>query len=173
VRALLGQQITVVGARNLGARLAARLGAPLDEAWREDGLARAFPSAAALAALDPATLPMPGARARALTTLAAEALAEPELFGAYPSLEAAIARLKRLKGIGDWTAHYIALRGLKHPDAFPAGDLGLMRALAAPDGTRPSAAALLARAEGWRPWRAYAAQHLWTADAAITFAQIT
>jgi AraC family transcriptional regulator of adaptative response / DNA-3-methyladenine glycosylase II len=56
------------------------------------------------------------------------------------------------------------MRALREPDAFPAADIGLLRAMAGADGTRPSAAALLARAEAWRPWRAYAAQHLWTAD---------
>jgi AraC family transcriptional regulator of adaptative response / DNA-3-methyladenine glycosylase II len=71
--------------------------------------------------------------------------------------------LKALPGIGDWTAQYIALRGLKHPDAFPASDLGILRALAGPDGRRPTPAAVAARAEAWRPYRAYAAQHLWSA----------
>ena len=67
----------------------------------------------------------------------------------------------RYRGVGEWTAQYIALRQLREPDAFPAADIGLMRALADDNGQRPSASQLLARAEVWRPWRAYAAQHLW------------
>jgi AraC family transcriptional regulator of adaptative response / DNA-3-methyladenine glycosylase II len=78
----------------------------------------------------------------------------------------AIRRLRALPGVGEWTAQYIAMRQLREPDAFPAADIGLMRAMAGADGVRPSAAALLAHAERWRPWRAYAAQHLWSADAA-------
>jgi AraC family transcriptional regulator of adaptative response / DNA-3-methyladenine glycosylase II len=109
---------------------------------------------------------MPGARARALSGLAGAVLADPGLLGLNRSLEEAVARLKALPGVGEWTAHYIALRGMREPDAFPAADIGLMRALAGPDGVRPTAAELLARAEAWRPWRAYAAQHLWTADPA-------
>ena len=77
-----------------------------------------------------------------------------------------MARLTALPGVGEWTAQYIALRALREPDAFPHGDVALQRALAPPDGRRPSAAELLARAEAWRPWRAYAAQHLWAAEAA-------
>jgi AraC family transcriptional regulator of adaptative response / DNA-3-methyladenine glycosylase II len=68
--------------------------------------------------------------------------------------------------VGPWTAQYIALRALREPDAFPQADVGLLRAMAGPDGVRPTPSALLARAEAWRPWRAYAAQHLWAADAA-------
>jgi AraC family transcriptional regulator of adaptative response / DNA-3-methyladenine glycosylase II len=73
--------------------------------------------------------------------------------------------LRALPGIGEWTAQYVAMRALREPDAFPAADIGLLRAMADADGTRPTAAALLARAEAWRPWRAYAAQHLWTSGA--------
>jgi AraC family transcriptional regulator, regulatory protein of adaptative response / DNA-3-methyladenine glycosylase II len=75
-----------------------------------------------------------------------------------------VARLKALPGIGEWTAQYIALRQMREPDAFPHGDIGLMRAMAGPDGQRPSAAELLARAEAWRPWRAYGALHLWASE---------
>ena len=69
--------------------------------------------------------------------------------------------LKALPGVGEWTAQYIAMRALREPDAFPAADVGLMRALTPPGGSRPSAAEVLARAEAWRPWRAYACFHLW------------
>jgi AraC family transcriptional regulator of adaptative response / DNA-3-methyladenine glycosylase II len=90
-------------------------------------------------------------------------VADPHIMGLNRSLEDAIARLRALPGVGEWTAHYIALRGMREPDAFPAADVGLMRALADEQGRRPNAAELLERAEAWRPWRAYAAQHLWAA----------
>src|ERR1019366_4394408 len=93
------------------------------------------------------------------------AVDDPELFGPHRSLEEAVGRLRGLAGIGEWTAQYIAMRQLREPDAFPAADIGLMRAIEDLDGSRPSAARLLARAERWRPWRAYAAQHLWAAEA--------
>jgi AraC family transcriptional regulator of adaptative response / DNA-3-methyladenine glycosylase II len=96
--------------------------------------------------------------------LAAAVAADPLLFGPRASLEEAITTLRRLPGIGEWTAQYIAMRELREPDAFPAADIGLMRAMADEADIRPSAAALVARAESWRPWRAYAAMHLWIAE---------
>ena len=75
-------------------------------------------------------------------------------------------RLRAIRGIGEWTAQYIALRAVRETDAFPASDIGLLRG-AALNGTRPSPTELNGRAEPWRPWRAYAAQHLWAADAAV------
>jgi len=80
-------------------------------------------------------------------------------------LDASVARLVALPGIGDWTAQYIALRALGEPDAFPHTDLALRRAFETEAGERPSPEALLARAEAWRPWRAYAASHIWAQDA--------
>jgi len=167
VRAVLGQQITVVGARNIAGRLAESYGVPVDlEAARAFGLTRLFPSAAALAALDPEALPMPRARGRGLIAMAGLAAGDPDLFGPRRSLEDAVERLVALPGIGPWTAQYIAMRALREPDAFPHADLGLMRALEDDQGRRPSPNELLARAEPWRPWRAYAASHLWAHDAA-------
>jgi AraC family transcriptional regulator of adaptative response / DNA-3-methyladenine glycosylase II len=83
-----------------------------------------------------------------------------------PDLETAVARLTALDGIGDWTAQYIAMRALREPDAFPAGDLGLRKALASDRGELGSVAELRRRAEAWRPWRAYAAMLLWRSPAA-------
>ncbi|MEQ1395237.1 hypothetical protein ABLW52_23970, partial [Salmonella enterica] len=83
-------------------------------------------------------LGMPASRARALSALGAAALADPDLFAPGQPLQTAIARLKAVKGIGDWTAHYIAMRALRQPDAFPAADIGLMRALADRKGVRPT-----------------------------------
>lgn len=164
VRAVLGQQITVAGARTLAGRLTAELGEALPAGLAGDGLTHLFPTPQALAMIDPGVLPMPGARARALVGLATAAAEDRDLFAARGSLEDAVARLKALPGIGEWTAQYIALRQMREPDAFPHGDIGLMRAMAGPDGRRPSAAELLARAEAWRPWRAYAALHLWASE---------
>jgi AraC family transcriptional regulator of adaptative response / DNA-3-methyladenine glycosylase II len=92
----------------------------------------------------------------------ANAVAAGELALAPPNAPAApVATFKKLKGIGDWTAAYVALRALSDPDAFPAGDLGLQKAAAQKPDTKLTAKALEARAEAWRPWRGYAALHLW------------
>jgi len=159
IRAVLGQQITVVAAAGLAARLVAAYGTPLDTPERE--LTHTFPEPAALASADLSTLGMPKSRAATLSAVAAAVLKDPEIFGTHGDLEAAIARLCAIPGVGEWTAQYIALRQLREPDAFPASDLGLMRALADENGKRPTAQRVLARAERWRPFRAYAAQHLW------------
>jgi AraC family transcriptional regulator of adaptative response / DNA-3-methyladenine glycosylase II len=164
MRAVLGQQVTVGAAIRLAGKLVRTYGDPAPlAATGHPTLTHAFPPPERIAAADLTPLGMPGARARALSTVAAAVVEDPQLMGLNRSLEAAVARLKALPGVGDWTAQYIALRGMREPDAFPAADIGLMRALAGPDGLRPTAAELLARAEAWRPWRAYAAQHLWAA----------
>ncbi len=113
---------------------------------------------------DDLQLGMPPSRVRSLRSLACAVADDPNLLGMGRSLEEAVERLKALPGVGEWTAQYIALRGMREPDAFPAADVGLMRALADETGLRPTAAQLLERAEAWRPWRAYAAQHLWAAS---------
>jgi AraC family transcriptional regulator of adaptative response / DNA-3-methyladenine glycosylase II len=159
VRAILGQQITVAAAIRLAGKLVARHGAPLLRP--EANLTHVFPEPASLARAELSTLGMPSTRAAALSAVAAAVVAEPDLLAAGRGLEDVIARLRALPGVGEWTAQYIAMRQLREPDAFPAADVGLKRALAGSDGRRPSASALLERAEHWRPWRAYAAQHLW------------
>jgi AraC family transcriptional regulator of adaptative response / DNA-3-methyladenine glycosylase II len=164
VRAILGQQITVVAARRLAARLVAAHGDRFGD--DHEALSTTFPTPARLAEVDLARLGMPRARAAAISALAVMAAADAKLFHPAQDLDSAVARMRALPGIGEWTAQYIALRALREPDAFPAADIGLLRAMAEADGTRPTPAALLARAEAWRPWRAYAAQHLWTAPGA-------
>jgi AraC family transcriptional regulator of adaptative response / DNA-3-methyladenine glycosylase II len=160
IRAVLGQQITVVAAIRLAGKLVAAYGEPLAES---DGvLTHVFPRPERLATADLATLGMPRSRAATLSAVATAVVADPQIFGAGTSLEESVARLRLLPGIGEWTAQYIAMRQLREPDAFPAADIGLLRAMADAEGLRPTAAELLARAEQWRPWRAYAAQHLWT-----------
>jgi AraC family transcriptional regulator of adaptative response / DNA-3-methyladenine glycosylase II len=164
VRAILGQQITVSAAAGLAGRLVAAYGEPLPDAtWNACGLTHLFPSPARLATADLSVLGMPGSRRSALSSLAAAVVAEPAIFGPRGSLEEAIERLRSLPGVGEWTAQYIAMRELREPDAFPAADIGLLRAMSDAAGARPTPVALLARAEAWRPWRAYAAAHLWAA----------
>ena len=174
VRAVLGQQITVAAARQLAGKLVAAHGESLAVAQEDAAaeLTNVFPRPERLATADLACLGIPRSRAAALSALAAAAAADAELFRPNEDLDAAVARLRGLPGIGEWTAQYIAMRALREPDAFPAADIGLLRAMAGRDGVRPAPAALLARAEAWRPWRAYAAQHLWTADAAIADAPV-
>jgi 3-methyladenine DNA glycosylase/8-oxoguanine DNA glycosylase len=161
VRAILGQQVSVAGASTLAGRLVAAYGRPLPAHLAGDGLTHTFPAPRELVGRDLAHIGLPGARARAIARLAEAACADPNLFVATGSLAADLARLGSLPGIGPWSANYIAMRALGHRDAFPAGDLGLRRALAE-DGVLPSHSALAAAAEAWRPWRAYAALHLWT-----------
>jgi AraC family transcriptional regulator of adaptative response / DNA-3-methyladenine glycosylase II len=164
VRAIFGQQITVPAATKLLGGLAAAYGAPLPAAIGDgEGLSHLFPTPAGLAKADLAVLGMPKARAIAVMSLAQAIAADPAIFSRGASLEQAIAKLRSLPGIGEWTAQYIAMRELREPDAFPAADVGLLRAIAAADGRRPSPAEMLSRAERWRPWRAYAALHLWAA----------
>jgi AraC family transcriptional regulator of adaptative response / DNA-3-methyladenine glycosylase II len=165
IRAMLGQQVSVAAATTLAGRLAATYGEAIPaSAGGRAGLDRLFPRPQALATADLAAIGMPGARARAIAALAAAMVADNDLLRPFDTLEATIARLRRLPGIGSWTAQYIAMRALREPDAFPASDLGLLRAMATAEG-RPSPAALLATAEAWRPWRAYAALHLWMSEA--------
>jgi AraC family transcriptional regulator of adaptative response / DNA-3-methyladenine glycosylase II len=159
VRAVLGQQVSLAGAATLAARLVATHGEPL--ARPLGTVTHLFPSAEALAEADPASLAMPAARRRALLALAA-ALAGGELaLDPGTDRDEARRRLLALPGIGPWTASYVAMRALRDPDAFLAGDLGVRHALErlGHDG-RPAAATRLA--ERWRPYRAYAVQHLWS-----------
>jgi len=162
VRAVLGQQITVAAAVRLAGKLVARHGLPLAGTGLEmGGLTHVFPRPEHLASADLTVLGMPRMRAATLASLAAAVVEDPQVLGVGRSLTECVTQLRALPGIGEWTAQYIAMRELREPDAFPAGDIGLMRALTDAKGERPTARELLARAERWRPWRAYAAQHLW------------
>ena len=166
VRAILGQQITVTAARGLAARLVETYGEPIDDPTAaKHGLGRIFPTPERLIGQDIAALGMPKARGAALEALARTVAADPAIFTPRADLDSAIKALSALPGVGEWTAQYIALRELREPDAFPHADIGLLRAMATPEGERPTPEALLARSQAWRPWRAYAAQHLWAADA--------
>ena len=173
VRAVLGQQVSVAGARTLAGRLAERVGRPLGapnpvSGASADGGAStagspvmvAFPRAADLAGLDPESLPLPKARARALIALCT-ALAEGTIH-IHPGADRAelADALQRLPGIGPWTAQYVVMRALGDPDVFMPSDLGVRHALEALGlPADPAGAARLA--ERWRPWRSYALHHLW------------
>lgn len=166
VRAILGQQVSVAAATRLAGTLVSAFGTPLARPGTEPGLTHVFPAAEALVEADIArVLNMPRARGTAIQALAAATLAEPDLLAPGQGIAAARARLTAIRGIGDWTAQYIAMRALREPDALPTGDIGLLRALAEPVG-RPTARELEARSQAWRPWRAYAVLHLWAHDAA-------
>lgn len=172
VRAILGQQVSVKAARTLAGRVVASFGDPLAQTGTTRGgacpdpIRHTFPRPEVLAGLatddrgvapDLARLGITGQRTRTLVGLA-RALAEGDLAltpGSDP--QAVMAALQKLAGIGPWTAQYIAMRALSWTDAFPASDLGVLKAL----GTRDPKVAT-ARAEAWRPWRAYAVIHLWS-----------
>jgi AraC family transcriptional regulator, regulatory protein of adaptative response / DNA-3-methyladenine glycosylase II len=164
IRSIIGQQVSVARARVLNGILVERCGEPV--VTGQAALTRLFPTPAQVLDGDLGRLGMPGARAAALKAVAAAALEDPELFARRASIEETTARLRAVKGIGDWTAHYIAMRACGEPDAFPASDAGLLRGAAVLFGRRPSPGELLVRAEAWRPWRAYAAHHLWAVDPA-------
>ena len=121
---------------------------------------RLFPLPATLASADLTSIGLTRSRAGALRGLAAAMQADRDLLRPCETLEETLAKLSALPGVGPWTAQYIAMRALREPDAFPASDLGLLRAMATAAG-RPRPDALARRAETWRPWRAYAAMRLW------------
>ena len=158
VRAILGQQVSVTGATTLAGRMAARFGTPLPTLL--PGLTHLFPLARRIARArvdEIAKLGITGKRAKTLIVLA-QAVAS----GALPlepgrRIGKTLDQLRKIGGIGEWTAQYLAMRALSWPDAFPHTDLGIRKALAE---TKPNK--ILMIAEKWRPWRAYAALHLWT-----------
>ena len=163
VRAILGQQVTVKGATTLAGRLARTFGDALQE--EDGGLEVIFPSAEVLLDADLESIGLPRTRAHAIRSLArAVAGGKLNLDSSRPP-EEVMAQLSSLPGIGDWTAQYVALRALGDPDAFPSSDLGLLKA-ASNGRTRVRPAELREIAEAWRPWRGYAALHLWQMNGA-------
>jgi AraC family transcriptional regulator of adaptative response / DNA-3-methyladenine glycosylase II len=156
VRAILGQQVTVAAARTAAGRLTEQYGDPIESP--AEGLTLLFPTAARLAELDPESLPMPRARGRALLALC-RALADGDLsLDRGADRDDVRRRLLEIPGIGPWTADYIALRALGHPDVFLPTDIGIRDALRR-QAHDPAEASDLA--ERWRPWRSYALLHLW------------
>jgi len=156
VRALLGQQVSVRAARTLAGRLVNRFGTQIST---ESTLTHLFPSPEQLAHADISSIGLTQARAESIRLLARAVVAGEINFASVVNLEEFQSRLCELPGIGHWTAQYIAMRALGDPDAFPAGDLGLLRAASSRNERD-----LARRAESWRPWRAYAALYLWQAN---------
>lgn len=158
IRAVLGQQVSVAAARTTAGKITVALGDPLPAP--DGGLTHLSPSAQAIASADPAVLPGPVRRGQTLHALAT-ALAREEI-AIDPGSDRSEVRsqLMAIPGIGAWTADYIAMRALSDPDAFLPTDLGVKRALAQL-GRSTAPKDITDIAEQWRPWRAYALQHLW------------
>ena len=171
LRAVLGQQVSVAGASTLSGRMAERFGDAVSTPFAGLHRAGVTPDALAQADLDDiAAIGMPKSRANTIRELARFAVAGGLRMAPGTTCEDAVARLDAVPGIGPWTAHYVAMRALRYPDAFPSGDLGLRKALGVLEGAAaaPSEAVLERRSDAWRPWRAYAAIHLWHALARRT-----
>lgn len=166
VRAILGQQVSVKAATTLSGRIVERYGEKLDSElaakFDDFGLTHLFPIPATLMRARCNDMGIVGARVETIRRIARAADNGQLNFDAAQDPEAFVETLTSIKGIGDWTAQYVAMRALKHPDAFPTTDLGLLRAFDAPGRERIRPAALAALAEEWRPWRAYAALLLWS-----------
>ncbi|WP_138514695.1 DNA-3-methyladenine glycosylase 2 family protein [Rhodoferax bucti] len=161
VRAILGQQITVQAARTLTQRLLEPWGAPLESAW--PGLQLCFPDAATVARIPPDALGAMGiVKSRQQALIALARAVDSGTLALHPGapVEATLQGLLALPGVGPWTAHYIAMRALRWPDAFPAGDVVVQQVLGVRDAPHPARAAE-ARSQTWRPWRAYATVRAW------------
>jgi AraC family transcriptional regulator, regulatory protein of adaptative response / DNA-3-methyladenine glycosylase II len=162
VRAVLGQQITVRGAQQLAGKLV-RLCHGSSEGLHGLPLNYVFPLPSQLANADLSQIGMPDSRRNTLRSLTTAVIADPGFFEAGASLDLIIRKLRAVPGIGEWTAQYIALRAFGAHDAFPATDVVILRGARELGGTVISSDQLIQRAEPWRPWRSYAAQHLWAA----------
>jgi AraC family transcriptional regulator of adaptative response / DNA-3-methyladenine glycosylase II len=152
-RAILGQQITVKGATTLAGRIVNLFGKPFSAI---DGLTHLFPSPEDLADADLTRAGLTKARAASIRALALAVSDRKICFDGIVDSEVFMSELQKIPGIGVWTAQYIAMRALREPDAFPTGDIALVRAL-----RLTNVRELEQRAELWRPWRAYAAMYLW------------
>ncbi len=159
VRAIVGQQISVAAASTVTGRIVARHGTPIPPV-QELGLTHLFPPPETLAEADLSGLGMPASKARAIGTFARAVAGGDLVLDADGPLEELVASITALPGLGDWTAQYLALR-LGEPDAFPATDLGLRRAIAARTGAALRSVRPERHARDWRPHRALAAVHLW------------
>jgi len=161
VRAIVGQQISVKGATTIIGRLVQRAGERID-GHPHDNTAWRFPTPEALAAVDLAQIGMPGKRVAALQGFAhAVATGDVPLDSATADASELRAALLALPGIGPWTVEYVAMRAWRDPDAWPAWDLVLMQSICARDPSLVRPTQQRTRTDAWRPWRAYAAMHLW------------
>jgi AraC family transcriptional regulator of adaptative response / DNA-3-methyladenine glycosylase II len=158
IRAVLGQQVTVAAARTLTERVVRRFGSPVELPQGE--VVQLFPIPEVLAEADLGGLGITGARMRTLQAIATAVRDGAVDFHDGQPLAEFIARWTAIPGIGDWTAHYLAMRGLRHVDAFPAADIVLRKAVAR-NGSPVATKALEKISQAWRPYRAYAVLHLW------------
>ncbi len=160
VRAILGQQISVRGARTMAGRLVTQAGTSLGPQERAGGITHLFPTAEQVATASFDGIGLTGRRAATLRQLS-ELVAGGDLdLSGHGDPEVALDKLLAIPGVGGWTASYVAMRALRDPDAFPATDLGIRAGMTA-TGLPTTPAAVEERAERWRPWRGYAAMHLW------------
>jgi AraC family transcriptional regulator of adaptative response / DNA-3-methyladenine glycosylase II len=164
VRAILGQQVSVKAATTLAGRIAARYGERMgmDVADLPGAPDRLFPGPERLARARLENIGLIRGRAQTIRDVARATLAGELVFDAGQPIDELRAALLSIKGIGSWTAEYVLMRALKQPDAFPASDLGLLRAFDTESKRRLRPAELEARSEAWRPWRAYAAMLIWS-----------
>jgi AraC family transcriptional regulator of adaptative response / DNA-3-methyladenine glycosylase II len=168
VRAILGQQVSVKAATTLAGRIAARYGEPFEVPDSIAGkhpelhLGRQFPTPQKLARARFNNIGLVTSRADTIRRVAKAVLNDRLSFDSSQDPEKFCDELTSIRGIGDWTAQYVAMRVLKNPDAFPTADLALLKAFDDDAGLRISSANLQSRAEKWRPWRAYAALLLWS-----------
>jgi AraC family transcriptional regulator, regulatory protein of adaptative response / DNA-3-methyladenine glycosylase II len=154
VRAILGQQVTVKGATTLAGRLVRSFGQPIAA---NDGVTHLFPRPEALADANLASIGLPKARAQTIQALARAVCGGQIRFEGISDADSFLNQLSTIAGIGKWTAQYVAMRALGEPDAFPSGDIALLRRL-----DLKNVRELETRAEAWRPWRAYATMYLWS-----------
>lgn len=169
IRAILGQQISVKAATTLAGRIIDRYGRTRDnnlsiEQAVESSTSKHFPTPEQLASADFEGLGLTQSRINTLKTWVEFYNQQPDIFTSYQKLEELEAKLTALKGIGPWTVNYIAMRGLSDPNAFPAADLGVIKALTVKETEleiKPKPKQILERAQAWQPWRAYATLYLW------------
>ncbi|HSG96536.1 MAG TPA: AlkA N-terminal domain-containing protein [Woeseiaceae bacterium] len=164
VRAVLGQQVSVKAATTFAGRIADRYGAPVEPGDGPGDNWKLFPPPARLARARLENLGITRSRSRTIRELARAVMRGNISFDPGQAVDDFCGSLTAVRGIGDWTAEYVAMRALKNPDAFPAADLGLLRAFDASEGRRLRPAELEARSQNWRPWRAYAALLIWSSD---------
>ncbi len=162
IRAILGQQISVKGATTLAQRIAEKYGETIKNIEQPQGIntTKYFPKVSALMNVDYQDIGLTRSRIATLQTWVSFFEQNQAIFNKGLTIEELEAALTQLKGIGPWTVNYIGMRGLSDPDAFPSADLGIIKALTVKD-IKPKNKDILALAESWRPWRAYAAIYLW------------
>ena len=168
VRAILGQQVSVKAATTISGRIADRYGEPISGKIADQlgakGIRRLFPTPEKLMRARFNNIGLVGARGETIRRVARALINEEINFDPSQDPMEFCQSLVAIKGIGDWTAQYVAMRALKSPDAFPASDLGLLRAFDSDGEDRLKANELAALSESWRPWRAYAALLLWSSS---------